>query len=109
MPVTERKNRLYAAALPLLGRRCRWRHAQTVNGGDAQTLRRVERVMKRHRVVGGCVQVIRGGELAGDLQPPGLLRCNLIRLCSRIRCFARRRSPRRYAHFWCCGCKRWGS
>ncbi|MBE0601858.1 MAG: hypothetical protein IH607_08710, partial [Firmicutes bacterium] len=63
MPVTARKNTLYAAALPLLGRRCHWRHVQA-NGGDADIRLAIERTLLKHRVVGGCVQVIRGGQAA---------------------------------------------
>lgn len=64
MPVTARKNRLYAAALPLFGRRCRWKHAQA-DGGEPGTLKAVEAVLQKHRVVGGCVQVIRDWQAAG--------------------------------------------
>jgi len=61
MPVTARKNRLYAAALAVVGRRCRWKHAA---GGDPETRKAVERVWKAHRAVGGCVQALRGGKPA---------------------------------------------
>ena len=64
MPVTARKNKLYAAALPLLGRRCHWKHAQA-DGGDSDTKTAVEAVLRTHRVVGGCVQVLRDGQAAG--------------------------------------------
>jgi CubicO group peptidase (beta-lactamase class C family) len=64
MPVSPHKNQLYALALSLAGRRCRWKQAQAAGGGDPQTLARVERVWKKHRAVGGCVQMIRGGQLA---------------------------------------------
>ncbi|HPJ02015.1 MAG TPA: serine hydrolase domain-containing protein [Candidatus Limiplasma sp.] len=63
MPVTERKNKLYAAALPILGRRSHWKRAQS-GGGDSATLRAVEALLKKHHVVGGCVQMIRGGQAA---------------------------------------------
>ena len=84
MPVTARKNQLYAVALALAGRRCRWKHAEAV-GGDLRTLARVERVWKKHRAVGGCVQMIRGGHLAetytagyASLYPPRPVRPDAV-------------------------------
>ncbi|HPF89007.1 MAG TPA: serine hydrolase domain-containing protein [Candidatus Limiplasma sp.] len=62
MPITARKNKLYAAALPILGRRCGWRHARA--DADAQYLPGIEHAWKAHHVVGGCVQVLRGGQPA---------------------------------------------
>lgn len=64
MPVTARKNKLYAAALPVLGRRCRWRHAAAEGDGNPETLAALERIWKKHHTVGGCVRVIRGGQAA---------------------------------------------
>lgn len=64
MPVTARKNRFYSAALPLFGRRCHWRRAQAEGGADPQTQAAVERILKAHYVVGGCVQLIRDGQAA---------------------------------------------
>ena len=62
MPSKPLKNLLYAAALPMMGRRPQWKHAE---GGSASGLRNaVERVWKRHRLVGGCVQILRAGEAA---------------------------------------------
>lgn len=62
MPVSARKNRIYAAALPVFGMRCRWEHARA--DADTQTLAAVERGLKTYRVVGGCIQAIRGGRPA---------------------------------------------
>lgn len=64
MPVTARKNMLYALALPLFGRRRRWRRAAAGEGGSPETLKALERVWKKHHTVGGCVQLIRGGQTA---------------------------------------------
>ena len=69
MPVGNRKNTLYRLALPVAGLRCRWRGVRAEPGeGDASPALdlspAVERVFRRHHVVGGCVQVIRGGALA---------------------------------------------
>ncbi len=64
MPVTARKNWLYGAALPVLGRRCRWRHADAEGSGNPETLSALERVWRKHRTVGGCVRLIRGGQAA---------------------------------------------
>ncbi len=64
MPVSPRKNKLYAAALPLFGRRCGWQHADAVGNADPDTLRAIEKIWKTYHTVGGCVQRIRGGRLA---------------------------------------------
>jgi len=64
LPVTKRKNDLYSIALPLIGRRCRWRRAQTESEGKPDTLQAVERILKKRHVTGGCVQLIRGGKIA---------------------------------------------
>ncbi|MFH1512721.1 MAG: serine hydrolase domain-containing protein [Bacillota bacterium] len=64
MPIRAHKNILYAAALPLIGRQCRWRHAEITGESRPDTLAAVERVWKRHYTVGGCVQVIRNGQAA---------------------------------------------
>ncbi len=64
MPVGNRKNRLYGLALPVLGRRCRWKTVK-VSGDTANDLsRELAGVLRLNRVVGGCVQTIRGGRLA---------------------------------------------
>ena len=63
MPVTPRKNQLYAAALPILGKRCRWQRVETT-GGDAGRRQAMQRILRKHHVVGGCVQVIRSGQAA---------------------------------------------
>ena len=64
MPVTARKNKLYAAALPLVGRRCQWRRATAGVDGNKETLAALERVWKKHHTVGGCVQILRAGDIA---------------------------------------------
>ncbi|NLI22824.1 MAG: beta-lactamase family protein [Clostridiales bacterium] len=69
MPVGNRKNILYRLTLPVFGLRCRWRGVSCEPGEGAASpardlSRAVERVFRRHHVVGGCVQVIRGGTLA---------------------------------------------
>lgn len=60
MPVSALKNRLYAAALPAFGKRCRWQTG-TASGGSPETLNALERVWKRHHTIGGCVCVLRAG------------------------------------------------
>ena len=64
MPVTARKNKIYAVALPLFGKRCRWRNIQAEGSANPHTIQAVERVLKAHHVVGGCVQLIRAGQAA---------------------------------------------
>ena len=64
MPVGNRKNFLYGAALPLLGRRCRWNTVSRSGGGEADLRSALSRLLRHNRVVGTCVQVIRSGRLA---------------------------------------------
>ncbi|MBN1778141.1 MAG: beta-lactamase family protein [Clostridiales bacterium] len=64
MPVTKRKNYLYSIALPLFGRRCRWKHVNVDGAGNPGTKKAVEHIFKKHHVTGGCVQLIRGGQAA---------------------------------------------
>lgn len=54
MPVGSLKNTLYAMALPLLGKRCEWK----TSGNPA-----LDRVLKRHHVVGACIQRFERGML----------------------------------------------
>ena len=61
MPVGELKNRLYTAALPVLGKQCRWKAAFCAQADD-ETTRALTRLLKRHHVVGSAIQVIRGGK-----------------------------------------------
>lgn len=64
MPVGNRKNLLYGLALPVLGLRPRWRQAM-IHGKDVDPLTpSVEHILRRNRVVGGCVQRIRNGKPA---------------------------------------------
>ena len=64
MPVTARKNQLYTMALPVLGKRCRWRQVHTTGDTDAKMQRTIKRIYRKHHIVGGCVQLIRSGEMA---------------------------------------------
>ncbi len=64
MPVGARKNRLYALALPVLGMRCRWRTVHRSGDSPTDLSASLQRVLKRHRVVGSCVQMMRGGNIA---------------------------------------------
>jgi CubicO group peptidase (beta-lactamase class C family) len=64
MPVTTRKNAVYSLMLPLIGRRCQWRRAAMTGDENPEMLAAVERVWKRHHTVGGCIQMIRGGQVA---------------------------------------------
>ena len=59
MPTGSFKNALYALALPVLGKRLEWKTAE----GEPLS-RQVTRILRRHRVVGACVQRLRNGELA---------------------------------------------
>ena len=54
MPIGPLKNTLYGMALPLIGKRCEWKSA-----GDP----RLTRVLKRHHVVGTCIQRFEKGVL----------------------------------------------
>ena len=59
MPVGTLKNHLYSAALPVLGKRCCWKHLQGEKNGSA-----VEEILKRHHVVGAVIQTIHEGKLS---------------------------------------------
>ncbi len=61
MPVGVRKNQLYAALLPLIGRRCHWRTAAKSGDTPDDISLQITRVFKHNHVVGGCVQRIRNG------------------------------------------------
>lgn len=54
MPVGSLKNKIYGLALPLAGKRCEWRNAD-----DAS----LARILKKHHVVGGCIQRFENGRL----------------------------------------------
>lgn len=54
MPVGPLKNFLYGMALPVLGKRCEWREAED---------RQLARVLKKHHVVGACIQRFEKGKL----------------------------------------------
>lgn len=64
MPVGSRKNLLYAVALPLLGRRSHFSRASRTGGDGPDQSAKIGLVLRRNHVVGGCVQLIRGGALA---------------------------------------------
>ena len=64
MPVGSRKNRWYAIALPVFGKRCHWRQAALTGTPDHDQSQYIARILRRHRTVGGCVQIIRNGKLA---------------------------------------------
>lgn len=64
MPVGSRKNLLYAMALPLLGRRSHFRRVARYGSDGPDQSAAIGRVLRRNHVVGGCVQLIRGGALA---------------------------------------------
>lgn len=64
MPVGSKKNALYGFALPVFSLRPQWRNI-SITGDDIDSLSpRIEHVLQHNRVVGGCVQRIRGGKLA---------------------------------------------
>lgn len=58
MPSGAIKSALYSAALPILGKRCEWRDA----AGGALS-KQITHILKKHHVVGACVQRIKRGEL----------------------------------------------
>lgn len=55
MPIGSFKNAVYGAALPLAGKRCEWK-----KGDDP----RLAKVLRRHHVVGACIQRLEKGQLA---------------------------------------------
>lgn len=59
MPVGNLKNRIYQAALPIAGLRCRW-HA--TSSGDTRSLS-LQNALHHRRTVGACVQCFKKGEL----------------------------------------------
>lgn len=63
MPVGSRKNRLYGLALPVFGRRCRWKQVHAV-GGEGPLALPIRHALRRSHAVGACVQVLRQGRLA---------------------------------------------
>jgi CubicO group peptidase (beta-lactamase class C family) len=63
MPVGNRKNLLYGLALPLLGRRCRWRNVTCTGERGADVTHALQRALRRHHAVGGCIQCMAGGRL----------------------------------------------
>ena len=64
MPVGARKNRWYALALPILGKRCQWSQVSLHNETGYNHTSEMTLVLRRHHVVGGCVQLLRDGQLA---------------------------------------------
>lgn len=54
MPIGPLKNTLYGLALPLIGRKCEWKHAEDEVLG---------RLLKRHHTVGACIQRFEAGKL----------------------------------------------
>jgi len=64
MPVGTAKNLLYGLALPVLGTRCRWKGVHVAGETETDLSHPLERAFRRNRVVGGCVQVLRGGQPA---------------------------------------------
>ena len=64
MPVTKRKNKLYALALPMIGRRCHWQKLQTSGNADPKVETAIENILKRHHVTGACVQIVRSASAA---------------------------------------------
>ena len=54
MPVGHFKNALYGLALPVIGKRCEW---------DATDDAQLTRILKRHHVVGACIQRFEKGAL----------------------------------------------
>lgn len=64
MPIGQPKNRLYGFALPLVGKRCAWKNARRVEAGTPDLTHDITRLLRKNHVVGGCVQLIRKGQLA---------------------------------------------
>ena len=64
MPVGKRKNQLYGLALPLFGKRCRWRQVTRSGAGKQDLSGALGRVLRRNHVVGGCLQRMAGGAIA---------------------------------------------
>ncbi len=63
MPVGNRKNLLYGLALPLFGRRCRWRTVIRAGGEGADVSHALRNALRKGRVVGGCIQRMEAGRL----------------------------------------------
>jgi len=64
MPVGTHKNAWYALALPVLGKRCQWKQVAVQNASGNNLTSSMTRVLRRHHTVGGCVQLLRNGQLA---------------------------------------------
>lgn len=60
MPVGNVKNTLYSLALPLIGKRSRWK---TVTGAPEKEAKSIARIFKKHRVVGASLQRFEKGRL----------------------------------------------
>jgi len=54
MPIGPLKNTIYGMALPVLGKKCEWKKAENESLG---------RVLRRHHVVGACIQRFENGKL----------------------------------------------
>ena len=63
MPVGNRKNLLYGLALPLFGRRCRWRTVTRTGGKGTDVSHALRRALRKSHVVGGCIQRMEAGRL----------------------------------------------
>ena len=64
MPIGTHKNRLYGLALPMVGLRCQWKTVAISEGASHDLRRSIPRILRRGHVVGGCVQLIRSGNIA---------------------------------------------
>lgn len=64
MPVGNQKNLLYSLALPLFGKRCQWKTAQKYGDNENDLSRPIALALRHSHIVGGCVQLIRHGQLA---------------------------------------------
>lgn len=66
MPVGVLKNQIYGVALPLLGKRCRWREARVENlpAGAQDQSAALGLLLWQSHVVGAAIQVLRVGKLA---------------------------------------------
>lgn len=66
MPVGVMKNQIYGMALPLLGKRCRWREARVENlpAGAQDQSATLGRLLRQSHVVGAAIQILRVGKLA---------------------------------------------
>ena len=85
MPVGNRKNVCYAIALPILGMRCGWKNIKRSGDGSVDLAPAIRRILRRHHVVGGCVQVMRDGALA-ECYAAGNAVLNPRNTCNRGNC-----------------------